>query len=708
LQPIATLARTLSFAAIAAILAAAGIAAYAIGYLDEARRSAADQGAMPAQAIRAIDALETELGYGGFLAAQRKLRDDPAAAQTMAAHFAKAQSALSKLIDLPPGTMQEIRAVVREYGAALQSAEAGYPSVALDGPYASLRAEAERVKQAALSARLDAITRMTAAAQWAVLTALGLLALGFLVLSWLFAGRVADPLKQLRASLTAMGRDPAAGPVWGTDRKDEFGALARAAERLRRALIETPVLPNVTGGQTLRVKLDGPSGALFDKLVQDIAQAAAQIDAGGAAGREQLNAAASRLAATAAEISGFSAGARAELRAALEPLQGAAQEARANQAAVTQFSQTAGDTISGAMASVSALTERLGASASQLSASAEESARRLASAAKDMEGRSKEAELRLGLALDQAGQQARAQAQESAALKTALAQALDDIRQARSGLEAAHGSGGSDLNPVLAAVQELQSLLVQKAAATGDTGGDSPERTLMPAFKPRLAATPARMPIAAADMLARLGSIAAEVRAAAGHDLTGIRGAAEDLADALTAPGADTDWASFAATLEAEAAQLDPSLAPVRESAQKAADGLRSGATARPSGRAALAQQVSLLLADIAEADAIAPMPALTLTPVSAADALDAAAQDIQRIGDLIAEVEARAETLANTAALSLPEGQDGIIAADAARADARASEAVVAVMEAIERLNNIAQALSRAGDFQAQRKAGE
>jgi hypothetical protein len=29
-------------------------------------------------------------------------------------------------------------------------------------------------------------------------------------------------------------------------------------------------------------------------------------------------------------------------------------------------------------------------------------------------------------------------------------------------------------------------------------------------------------------------------------------------------------------------------------------------------------------------------------------------------------------------------------------------------VMESIERLNNIAQSLSRAGDFQAQRKAGE
>lgn len=740
MQPIASLARTLSIAAIATILLAAGVVAFAIGYLDQMQRAAAGAQAAPAETVRALDALEHSLGYSGFLSAQRRLRDDPGAAADMARQMETAKAALAHMRGAPPEALRELRAIVAEYDSALQSAQAGYPAgQSLDAPFVSLRMEAARLRQASLTARLEALSGMTGWAQWAALGSLGLLAFGFLILSWILQGQVSAPLNQLRASMTAMGRDPAAGSVWGTDRRDEIGAVARAAEKLRKALVETPVLPPLREGQALKIKLDGPPAALFEKLVQDIAQAGAQIESAGGAGREQLAAAAQRLAATAAELSGFAQGARAEVREALsgiggaaESLRAAADEARTNQAAVTHFTQSAsgqttdavallqgaGQTLaqalaametrmSDALASVSGLTEKLGASAATLNASAEDSARRLASAAKDMEGRSKEAELRLGLALDQAGQQARAQAQESAALKTALAQALDDIRQARSGLEAAHGGAGGDLGPILSAVQGLQSLLVQKAGAPSDTVPDSLERTGMAAAKSLKASGPARLPIAAADMLARLGSIAAEVRAAAGHDLTGLRGIAEDLADALSAPAPTTDWESFAAALEAEAAPLSADLAPIHASVAKAVQGLRAGIAAKPSGRSAIAQHVALLLADIAAADALTPPP-LPATPQSAADALDAAAHDLQRIGELLADLELRAETLAQSAALGMADGPDGIIPADAARADQKASEAIVAVMESIERLNNIAQSLSRAGDFQAQRKAGE
>jgi hypothetical protein len=175
----------------------------------------------------------------------------------------------------------------------------------------------------------------------------------------------------------------------------------------------------------------------------------------------------------------------------------------------------------------------------------------------------------------------------------------------------------------------------------------------------------------------------------------------------LSAPGPHTDWASYAAALEAEAAALSEALTPVHASVRAVTEGLRGGLPAKPSGRSQLAQQVSLLLADIAAADTFAPPQALA-TPQSSADALEAAAMDIQRIGELIADLELRAETMAHGAAMAMAEGPDGVITADAARADQKASEAIVAVMEAIERLNNIAQALSRAGDFQAQRKAGE
>lgn len=753
------MARTLSIVAIAVFLAAAGLAAFVTGYLDQTLARSADANAVPAQTLRSINALESALGYGGFLTEQRRLRDRPDAARAMAQHLEAAMAAFKRLGPVPADTKRELEGILAAYEAALQSAQSGYAVGSLEGAYFSLQQTAQRLRQGALNARLDSAAAMTQWAQWSIGLSLGLLALGLLVVASILSRRSVAPLNQLRASLASSGRDPEAGPIWGIDRKDEVGAVARAAERLRKTLVETPVLPALREGQALRIKLDGPAAALFERLVQDIAQAGAHVEASGSVGREQLNAAAQRLAATAAEISGFAGGARAEVNAALatlraiapdldikdrvaatldelaaatQQLKATARDAQASQATVSQFAQTApgltaeaigllrgsGQTLSDALAgldgrmaqaltSVSDLTERLSASAATLNSAAEESARRLAAAAKDMEGRSKDAELRLGLALDQAGQNARAQAAESAALKSALSQALDDIRQARSGLETAHGAPGMDLSQVLNAVQDLQSLLVQKAGAPGDPSSDSSERPGMAPMKSFRATPFARLPIAASDMLARLGSIAAEVRAAAGHDLSGIRAIADELAGALSVSDPNTDWASYAAALEAEAAQLSVDLAAVRESAAKTVEGLSSGAAIRPSGRASLAQQVSLLLADIAEADKFEP-PQLVAVPQSGADALEAAAQDIQRLSDIIADLEARTEALAQTSALAMPEAPDGVISAQAARADQKTNEAIVSVMESIERLNNIAQSLSRAGDFQAQRKAGE
>jgi hypothetical protein len=423
----------------------------------------------------------------------------------------------------------------------------------------------------------------------------------------------------------------------------------------------------------------------------------------------------------------------AELAASGEGLRMAAQDARANQSAVTAFTQNASgqtaealgllnsaglnlkaalssmeERMTRAFQSVSRLTEILSSSASALSTSAEESSRRLAAAAKDMEGRSKEAELRLGLALDQAGQQAKATAAESAALKVALAQALDDLRQTRSGLESMHGAPGADLTHVLSAVQELQTLLVQKAGVPGDTHPDSLEATAMTPLRiarPIPSSAP-KLPIAAADMLARLGSIAAEVRAAAGHDLSGLRAAAEALVP-LLAGAEPADWAAHAATLDAERAQLSETLTGVHVAAAALAEGLQSDAPAAAEGRAALTAQLNVLLHQISEADKF-EAPKTIAAPVPVADTLELAARDIQRLSDLIADMEHRAETLASSAAAGMATPADGVMATDPARADAAANEAIVAVMESIERLNNIAAALSRAGDFQAQRKAGE
>jgi hypothetical protein len=799
-QPISSLVTTLRIAAIFLVLAAAALASFGAGFITNAYVTAAAPAANPAQIATVMQTVEEQLGYAGFLGAQKRFRDSARAddATAMIGYTNEAQRALAKLDRFPAATFRELKAITERFSAAARLTGSGTSSGPdLEPAYQALRQETSRLRQAAVTARLDALSDMSRWAIAAIGSAVGLLVIGFVWVGWALSRSVLTPLRQLQSSLASAGRDMSAGPVWGVERKDEIGAIARGAERLRAAMAESANLPALAQSAPVKIRLDGPSGVIFEKLVSDLGAAATQLESAthavqsaGGAGREQLTSAAQRLSAVTAELSGFAHGARAEVRDAVEAMRGAAshtqtqgqtaqthvaqaaqrfqqtgeqmaaaaaemsgrvtmalaelaasgeglrmaaQEARANQSAVTAFTQNASgqtaealgllnsaglnlkaalssmeERMTRAFQSVSRLTEILSSSASALSNSTEDSSRRLAAAAKDMEGRSKEAELRLGLALDQAGQQAKATAAESQALKVALAQALDDLRQTRSGLESMHGAPGADLTHVLSAVQELQSLLVQKAGGPGDTHPDSLENPAMASLRiarPITSSAP-RLPIAAADMLARLGSIAAEVRAAAGHDLTGLRAAAEALGPLLAADG-PSDWAAHAAMLEAERAQLSETLTGVQSAAAELADGLASEEPKTLDGRARLQPRLNALLREIAEADKF-EAPKSIAAPVPVADTLELAARDIQRLSDLIAEMEHRAESLASSAASGMATPTDGVIAADPARADAAANEAIVAVMESIERLNNIAAALSRAGDFQAQRKAGE
>ncbi|HAJ47003.1 MAG TPA: hypothetical protein DCL54_10530, partial [Alphaproteobacteria bacterium] len=452
-----------------------------------------------------------------------------------------------------------------------------------------------------------------------------------------------------------------------------------------------------------------------------------------------------RLTATTAQLSEPATTALAEFTAAMEGLRMAAQDARANQTSVSSFStqavsqtteaiglvQNAGLQLNAALSlmeerigkgltSVDQLTESLSASAVQLSSTIEESARRLGSAAKDIESRSQQAELRFGLALDEAGQQARANAKESAALRQTLSQALEDLRIARASLETAHGAPGVDLSQVLTAVHGLQTLLVQKA---GDQAGETPQsleiNSMSGTVRNLRAIQTGSLPIAASEMLARLGSIAQEVRLAAGHELGAIKQIAQDILEALAHAhdAGDTDHAvpslvELADRLDNECAQLSPVLADVQRIATDLARGLRAPEAATEDGLATLAASARSLMAELDTVEAmeapkdVVPRPRIV-------DTIESTAVEIQRLSDLIADLEARAESLAGLAMSEQPEALDGLagdgrLTSDLRSADAHADAAIQTVFQAIERLGNIAQALARAGDMQKQRLAGE
>ena len=92
------------------------------------------------------------------------------------------------------------------------------------------------------------------------------------------------------------------------------------------------------------------------------------------------------------------------------------------------------------------------------------------------------------------------------------------------------------------------------------------------------------------------------------------------------------------------------------------------------------------------------------------ANTIDAAALDVATLADTIAQLEARAENLSKAAVATrfdvIPDTLNPSELVDGARAAEQKTDAVVrTVFEAIDRLNNIAAALARAGEVERQRK---
>jgi HAMP domain-containing protein len=82
------------------------------------------------------------------------------------------------------------------------------------------------------------IERLAAALVWAqaaALVTLSLLCFVLFALAWYLRERLIAPLEKLRRSLAATAAGAGDEPIWGLTRRDEIGALARAAESLRTA-----------------------------------------------------------------------------------------------------------------------------------------------------------------------------------------------------------------------------------------------------------------------------------------------------------------------------------------------------------------------------------------------------------------------------------------------------------------------------------------
>jgi hypothetical protein len=368
--------------------------AYFVGYVGELQRTLSSPAAAQPEATQHVAAIEQALGHAGFLKTYRnyRLTGDGNARLLLTQQTIDAQRALNRLKKIYAGepgaaaALREAESVGEAFAYVAQTAPDASTTALrgsaamselsmlpqppqLEASYLALRTALDRLTGADRNIQIGGLAVVLNWSQWFIIAAIGALVIGLLVAAGTLQLGVVQPLKSLERSLNAVGDGAVTEDVWGTERTDEFGALARAGDKLRRSLTETAALQTLAKKGQLHLTLDGQSSLLLQRLADDVTQTT------------------TALKAAAADFAQLQDGSRRQLDAALTNFQastaGASQAAEAlrDNAAVAATANTElGGTIADRVQRLDRLTEKF-----------DHSRRQVAQMAADISGRARTA-----------------------------------------------------------------------------------------------------------------------------------------------------------------------------------------------------------------------------------------------------------------------------------------------------------------------------
>ncbi len=303
MRTLATTSRALAAGAalVAALLVLGG--AYFVGYVSELQRSLSDPKSQGQIAASQIGSIERALGYAGFLRTYRnyRLTGDASNKPLLNRQAALASGAIKGLKELYVASPAALDAIAEastivdtfahvaqtapETGAGLRGSASmdalnTLPqSTQLETAYLSLTAALSRLQSADMNHQMGGVAYALSWSQTLIVAAVAALIIGLITVAALLQLGIIQPLKSLERSLTSVGDGAVSHAVWGMDRKDEIGALARAGEKLRRTLTETTALRTLADKGQLHVTFEGQSSVLFDKLASGVTTAADALKA---------------------------------------------------------------------------------------------------------------------------------------------------------------------------------------------------------------------------------------------------------------------------------------------------------------------------------------------------------------------------------------------------------------------------------------------
>ncbi len=231
----------------------------------------------------AFDKLRRALGYSGFVSTAQNFLGtrDHAAINDMNTEIKAAQDVLSRLPEkTAPETRHDLQSIVDMFAAASHKAEqsvtdvaVGFTSADLAPLYGALPVLDARIASAVATTRFSAqadlklwATLLTIIAWVSLITAAGCTAGIYLSLR----ERHGAPLRALAQSVQNMARGDMRTPIWGMERHDMVGELARAVDLARYHFSQLPDMSLLSEQGPIRIRFEGQARSLFEAMMQNI------------------------------------------------------------------------------------------------------------------------------------------------------------------------------------------------------------------------------------------------------------------------------------------------------------------------------------------------------------------------------------------------------------------------------------------------------
>lgn len=221
------------------------------------------------------------LGYGGFLGSAQLYvsKQDHTALNDMRMSLKTASDYILRATDKSSSAdRKDVRGILDLYANLLSRAEGA--DGALTTADLSLAANALNVLDARLqsAAAQNRLSAQDAHKMWSLF--LTLLAIGGFVLAASLAlwvrtvqnRNLLGPIQSLRQSVMNMVHGDLQHAIWGMERADDIGALARAIDNARLYFGQLPDLSIIDENGTARVKFEGESRSLFKNMMANVAQ----------------------------------------------------------------------------------------------------------------------------------------------------------------------------------------------------------------------------------------------------------------------------------------------------------------------------------------------------------------------------------------------------------------------------------------------------